>query len=187
MEERYKGPSLGPDSALNGTLEFAKELLDTKYAAVGLLENFTPTMHLYDRTLGMPGRGWSWWARVLGRRNVNSMFKEQEEKALEEASDVKSRKIDMKESTVQLLGGLPAFFVRVYIYLTAGLGTVDMVVCVFAAPNVHLDVVYEPGRLAELSTANWLGFATSDVKHHFTVHTFSHTDALPPPRSRTRG
>ncbi|CAM9242117.1 unnamed protein product, partial [Sphacelaria rigidula] len=94
MEERYKGPSLGPDSALNGTLEFAKELLDTKYAAVGLLENFTPTMHLYDRTLGMPGRGWSWWARVLGRRNVNSMFKEQEEKALEEAEVPEDKRFD---------------------------------------------------------------------------------------------
>lgn len=74
-----------PDASMVDILEPAKRLLETSFAAVGILEDFNTTMHLYDRALEMPGDGWPTWATRIGRRNSNDKYKNEEEMALEKA------------------------------------------------------------------------------------------------------
>lgn len=74
-----------PDAALYEMLAPAKELLNTSFAAVGILENFNATMSLFDRALQMPGETWLQWYQKIGKRNVDQVHRQKEEAALAEA------------------------------------------------------------------------------------------------------
>lgn len=74
------------DAALRDTLEPAKALLRDEYAAVGILEEFNTTLHLFDSSLAMPGLDWSGSFGRQGVVNKNNRFESAETTAALEAA-----------------------------------------------------------------------------------------------------
>lgn len=58
LEELRQSDSKFVDETMVQFLAPAQELLRTQYKAVGILENFNSTMHLFNRALEMPGMDW---------------------------------------------------------------------------------------------------------------------------------
>ena len=77
---------LNDDSSLYAFLEPALEIISSRYAAVGILENLNTTMHLFDSTLGIPNFSWTIEIENVGETNSDHKRKDQEHAALLEAS-----------------------------------------------------------------------------------------------------
>lgn len=71
-----------PDASLIAMLEPVKALVNSSFAAVGILENFRESLLLYDAALRMPGDSWPMWFERIGARNVDTKHKEEENSAL---------------------------------------------------------------------------------------------------------
>lgn len=72
----------GDGDALFERLEPAKALLREQYAAIGILEEFNTTLHLFDRVLDMPGLDWPGAFGQHGIVNKNSKFESERENEL---------------------------------------------------------------------------------------------------------
>lgn len=72
-----------------GTLQFlsrVQEIVSSRYAAVGILEEWETTMALFDKTLNLPGFEWVKEYQQTGRKNRNDKSTA-EDRALELAWD----------------------------------------------------------------------------------------------------
>lgn len=67
-------PSLAHDAALRHLLEPVEFLLRDGYAAVGILEQYNSTLHLFNAALEMPGVDWPTAFRDLGVKNEDKLF-----------------------------------------------------------------------------------------------------------------
>lgn len=82
-----------PDAAMYDTLIPVQDLLRDSYAAVGILEEFNTTLSLFDAALKIPGVDWSASFDRGGKKNIDSVYKREEELSLVEAwanSEIKS-------------------------------------------------------------------------------------------------
>lgn len=75
-------PSDGP--AVGRFLEPVKEILGTKYAAVGLVEDWDRSMHLFDQALRLPNYSWAKESAEMKPQNGN-MFATEEHEMLQKA------------------------------------------------------------------------------------------------------
>lgn len=70
------------DVAMYDLLKPTQELLSSKYAAVGILEEWHTTLLLFNVALEIPRYDWPKVFRSIGRKNHNGKFAKEEEKAL---------------------------------------------------------------------------------------------------------
>lgn len=71
-------------------LEPVQALLGSKYAAVGILEEYNATLHLFTAALNMPGLDWVSTYSDRGKLNEDKLFKRDIELATEKVmTDVK--------------------------------------------------------------------------------------------------
>eukprot|EP00752_Nemacystus_decipiens_P004970 g4522.t1 len=70
------------DDAMVELIQPVTELLNDKYAAVGILEHWGSSMLLFQRTLRLPAYNWTQGSRNMGKKNGNGMFKKEENAAL---------------------------------------------------------------------------------------------------------
>ena len=81
------------DMAMYDLLRPAQDLIEKRYAAVGILEEFNTTLALFDASLGMRDMNWQGRFDSMGAANINSKNKELERQTLEKAwtdSELKS-------------------------------------------------------------------------------------------------
>ena len=81
------------DMAMYDFLRPAQDLIDKRYAAVGILEEFNTTLALFDASLGMNDMNWQDKFELMGAANMNSKDKKLERQTLEKAwtdSELKS-------------------------------------------------------------------------------------------------
>ena len=69
------------DPSLYKILEPALETISSRYAAVGILEDFNTTMHLFDRALGIPNFSWVVDSQRVGEANSDDKKKAEERDA----------------------------------------------------------------------------------------------------------
>lgn len=82
-----------PDAAMYQLLEPVQVLLENEYAAVGILERYNTTLHLFDAALQMPGVNWPLAFKKSGMVNQDKLFRMDIERATEKAmTDVKIKK-----------------------------------------------------------------------------------------------
>lgn len=73
------------EAALREMLVPVQELLRGRYAAVGILEEWGPTLSLFNAALGVPGMDWHERFESTGKLNVDVRFEGQKRDALEMA------------------------------------------------------------------------------------------------------
>ena len=74
-------------------LEPVQGLLGSKYAAVGILEDYNTTLHLFTAALNMPGFDWFSAYSKRGTVNKDKLFAHEIEQAVEKVmTDVKIKK-----------------------------------------------------------------------------------------------
>lgn len=61
------------------------EIISSKYAAVGILEEMTTTMRLFNSALGMGHFNWTVALRRVGHSNTDKQLKDEEHAAVREA------------------------------------------------------------------------------------------------------
>eukprot|EP00903_Cladosiphon_okamuranus_P006273 g6155.t1 len=66
-------------------LEPAVEILATKYAAVGILEDWGRSMQLFDHAVPLPNFSWSAASANIGRQNVDNKYADVEHETLQRA------------------------------------------------------------------------------------------------------
>lgn len=91
------GPAAGghphPDAGMREMLEPVQALLGSKYAAVGILEDYNATLHLFTAALNMPDFDWVSAYGDQGTANEDKLFKGDIEVAVEKVmTDVKIKK-----------------------------------------------------------------------------------------------
>lgn len=74
--------ALNDDVAMHKLLQPVEELLNTKYAAVGIMEKWDTTMLLFNDSLQLPGFDWPTRFRMIGEKNKDSTFRKQQKEAL---------------------------------------------------------------------------------------------------------
>lgn len=81
------------DDAMAEYLRPAMDLLSTQYVAIGLLENYNATMHLFNRALELPNWEWHTAFQRLGVKNKDSVEQSHEHAVLKLAwTDVRIKK-----------------------------------------------------------------------------------------------
>lgn len=66
--------------------EPVRELIANNYTAVGILEEFNSTLHLFNRALGIPGMDWPEYSHTYGERNsMAAKYEEEKEQVLKAA------------------------------------------------------------------------------------------------------
>lgn len=74
-------------TVLKDFLAPVKELLSDRYSAVGIIEDWPTTLHLFDSVLKMPGFNWKYAYHKIGSKNINHQFLEEAETALQFAHE----------------------------------------------------------------------------------------------------
>lgn len=75
-----------PESGVAQFLSHAQETLSTRYAAVGIIEEWDATMKLFDKVLNLPAFGWVKQFQKSGKKNSTGReFETVEHRALEAA------------------------------------------------------------------------------------------------------
>lgn len=69
------------DPSLYKLLESALDIISSRYAAVGILEDFNTTMYLFDRALGIPNFSWPDEIQKVGTVNSDDKKAEEEHNA----------------------------------------------------------------------------------------------------------
>lgn len=69
-------------TVLKDFLAPVKELLSDRYSAVGLIEDWSTTLRLFNSVLRMPGFDWEYAHHQIGNKNKNNIFLEEAERAL---------------------------------------------------------------------------------------------------------
>ena len=75
------GDHQNDDHMLYKFLEPALEIISSRYAAVGILEEMNKTMYLFDRALGIPNFSWPVEIQNAGASNSNDKMKAQAQDA----------------------------------------------------------------------------------------------------------
>ncbi|CAM9969025.1 unnamed protein product [Sphacelaria rigidula] len=90
---RKRSRAYAPDAGMYKYLEPVQAVLGSKYAAVGILEQYNSTLELFNRALGFPGLDWSTAFRQHGVQNNLRENKDAEHEALRLAwTDLKIKK-----------------------------------------------------------------------------------------------
>ena len=78
LDEVYDGsaqdPHTAPDAGMRHLLEPVELLLRDNYTAVGILEQYNRTLHLFNASLEMPGVDWPSAFQDLGVKNKDRFF-----------------------------------------------------------------------------------------------------------------
>ena len=69
-------------TVLKDFLTPVKELLSDRYSAVGMIEDWSTTLRLFNSVLQMPGFDWEYAHHQIGNKNINHQFLEEAERAL---------------------------------------------------------------------------------------------------------
>eukprot|EP00752_Nemacystus_decipiens_P004974 g4523.t1 len=70
------------DGAMVELIQPVTELLNDKYAAVGILEHWDASIKLFQHVLDLPGFDWAHASHKMGKKNGNGTFKKEENAAL---------------------------------------------------------------------------------------------------------
>lgn len=82
-----------PSQRATKLLGLVEEILDTKYAAVGILEDWDGSMRLFDHALRLPNYNWTIASAHAKSRNHNSHAAEEHEMLQSALTDPKLRRI----------------------------------------------------------------------------------------------